>query len=256
MSIFDHHKTNSNHNHGHYNHKSPTTPRSIRLSSTGSSYNNGHKYLSLGLFEIRTENKKAIFALIFIIIAGCGLTIDQLNIDKTCMKIGHGIYHIFTAIALTFWYWSLVGEKWIFKTPDSLLKDNNIIIHHLANGTQPNSPSVGSGGTATQSEIVSMDTSLRNHILNINHSGSNGTNYSIGNIHDIRTSQLNAIGMNMNLQIDNTGIEMMEYQHHHHNGKHHIPQMSNESDLNQTPKSTEPKRGPKRGKGGRSSFID
>ncbi len=83
---------------------SPTTnhsskSRSLRLSSTGSQT---QLYFSLGLFDIQTEDKKALFSLIFIIIAGCGYLIDILNIDKTCENIGHRIYHIFSAIALTF----------------------------------------------------------------------------------------------------------------------------------------------------------
>ena len=90
----------------------------IRRAFRGSTHSTDEQsgYFSLGLFEIHSEHKRACLAVLFVVIAGTGYFGDYLEFDAAdCLHLGHGLYHIASAIALTFWYWSLVGEQWIFK---------------------------------------------------------------------------------------------------------------------------------------------
>merc|ERR1712190_679916 len=59
-------------------------------------------YCTLGLFEVRSEHKRACLALLFLVIAGTGYFADYLGFDAMdCVHLGHGLYHIASAIALT-----------------------------------------------------------------------------------------------------------------------------------------------------------
>eukprot|EP00484_Ammonia_sp_Unknown_P018351 CAMPEP_0197037268 /NCGR_PEP_ID=MMETSP1384-20130603/14519_1 /TAXON_ID=29189 /ORGANISM="Ammonia sp." /LENGTH=419 /DNA_ID=CAMNT_0042467545 /DNA_START=23 /DNA_END=1282 /DNA_ORIENTATION=- len=182
------------------------SPR-VRLESTASQQ---PRALSLSAFDVYMENKKAVFSLICIMVAGGGYLIDLLGIDQSCMNVGHGIYHIFSAIALTFWYWSLVGETWTFRAPrtrqisipidQDVDEQDEIQANRLSvNGyVKPSSPESANSVVTSQSEVDVTDTSLRNHLMN--------STFSTGG--DIRDSVIQMIPFH-DARVSNDSAELM-----------------------------------------------
>ena len=124
----------------------PKQRRSLRLQSISGT---NLQPITLGSFEVHTENKRAMFSLILVIIAISGIVIDTLKMDINCMQIGYAIYHIFSAISLTIWYWSLVGEKWTFT------KVSDIDIQQQSHSSA--TTIVGSDNTPISTEEVSLE---------------------------------------------------------------------------------------------------